>query len=216
MDLLIQHDQLAHDVIAAAAVASVVSEVAATYLGQARDGRRRIFGSLFEAVLLTRRRDAEARDRWTKQIMVAAIFVGFITAYTLTADVPSTRTLANNWWTLGVGVGFVLFGIAVRSWAVWTLGRYFRREVTVEAGQRVIRGGPYRWVRHPAYAGNLLMYGGLGLAFGSWLGAGVLVTLLFIGTLPRVHVEEQTLEQAFGSEYGDYKRATARLIPRVW
>src|SRR6478672_8739085 len=98
-----------------------------------------------------------------------------------------------------------------RSWSVWTLGRHFRRDVTIEADQRVITAGPYRWVRHPAYAGNLLTYGGLGLALGSWVSAAVVLTVAFVGLLPRIKLEERTLEQAFGSAYVDYERATARL-----
>jgi protein-S-isoprenylcysteine O-methyltransferase len=99
---------------------------------------------------------------------------------------------------------------------VWTLGRYFRREVTIETDQHVITTGPYRWVRHPAYAGNLLVYGGLGLASGSWVSAAVVLAAAFVGLLPRIKLEERTLERAFGSAYIDYERETARLIPHLW
>jgi protein-S-isoprenylcysteine O-methyltransferase Ste14 len=91
-----------------------------------------------------------------------------------------------------------------------------REDVTIEADQRVITAGPYRWVRHPAYSGNLLTYGGLGLALGSWVSAAVVLTVTFVGPLPRIKLEERTLEQAFGSAYVDYERATARLIPHLW
>ena len=71
-------------------------------------------------------------------------------------------------------------------------------------------------MRHPAYAGNLLTYGGLGLAFGSWVSAAVVLTFAFAGLLSRIKLEEQPLERAFGSPYLDYERATARLIPNPW
>jgi protein-S-isoprenylcysteine O-methyltransferase Ste14 len=71
-------------------------------------------------------------------------------------------------------------------------------------------------VRHPAYAGNLLTYGGLGLAFGSWVSAAVVLTAAFVGLLPRIKLEERTLERAFGSAYVNYERATARLVPHLW
>jgi protein-S-isoprenylcysteine O-methyltransferase Ste14 len=80
----------------------------------------------------------------------------------------------------------------------------------------VITIGPYRWVRHPAYAGNLLTYAGLGLILGSWLSAAVVFAAAFIGLLPRIKLEERTLERAFGPDYLEYERATARLIPHLW
>jgi protein-S-isoprenylcysteine O-methyltransferase Ste14 len=132
------------------------------------------------------------------------------------AHLAALQTYANTWWTLAVGVSVALAGVGLRAWSVWTLGRHFRREVTIEADQRVITTGPYRWVRHPAYAGNLLIYGGVGLALGSWASAAVVLAAAFAGLIPRITLEERTLEQAFGSRYVDYERATARLIPHLW
>ena len=216
MGLLIQSDHAARGVLFGLVAAAVAAEVGATYLGQARDGRRRFGRSAAEAVLLTRRRDgAEANDRGTKQIVAVTVLVGLLAGWAI-ATVQPLRAYANTWATLAVAVGIALAGVALRSWSVWTLGRHFRREVTIEPDQRIIRTGPYRWVRHPAYAGNLLTYGGLGLAFGSWLSAATVVIIAFVGLLPRIRLEERTLEQAFGRAYVDYGRSTARLIPHLW
>jgi protein-S-isoprenylcysteine O-methyltransferase Ste14 len=215
--LLIQHDHAARAVFVGVVAAAAVAEVAATYLGQPRDARQRIGSSVAEALFLARRRDgATANDHWTKQILVLALLAGLLGGWAVVVDVPSLRTGANTWWTLVIGAGVALAGVALRSWAVWTLGRYFRREVTIEADQPLITTSPFRWVRHPAYAGNLLTYGGLGLALGSWVSAAVVLTVALIGVLPRIKVEERTLEQAFGPAYIGYEAATARLIPYVW
>src|SRR5919202_6085284 len=117
---------------------------------------------------------------------------------------------------LGAGAVVALAGIGLRTWAVWTLGRSFRREVTLERNQPLVGRRPYRWLRHPAYAGNLLTFTGLGLALGSWLSAAVLFALIFLAQLPRIRVEERTLEHAFGGEYVAYECSTARLIPGLW
>jgi len=144
-----------------------------------------------------------------------AAFAGLLVGWGI-AHLPALQSYANTWSTLAIGASIALAGVCLRSWSVWTLGRHFRRDVTIEADQRVITAGPYRWVRHPAYAGNLLTYGGLGLALGSWVSAAVALTVTFVGLLPRIKLEEGTLEQAFGSAYVDYERATARLIPHLW
>jgi protein-S-isoprenylcysteine O-methyltransferase len=216
MSLLLD-DPAASWIVGAAALALVAGEVGATYVGRARDGRRHLFGSLAESLLAVRRRDSGVpQDRGTKWIIVLALRAGIVAAVLIAFLVPGLRAGANDWWTLGLGVAIVLAGVALRAWAIVSLGRYFRREVTIEPGQRLVRRGPYRLLRHPSYTGLLLSCFGLGLAFGSWVGALVALVVVFAGLLPRIRVEERALAVAFGSEYGEYARATARLVPWVW
>jgi protein-S-isoprenylcysteine O-methyltransferase len=187
-------DPAASELVGAAVVAMLVGEVVATYLGQARDGERRPLGSLAESLLLVRRRSAAAsQDRWTKWIVVLASRAGIVAALAIAALAPGLRAYANDWWTLGLGVATVLAGVALRVWAILTLGRHFRREVTIEPGQTLVRRGPYRLLRHPSYTGLLLNFAGLGLAFGSWVSAAVALLIIFAGLLPRIRVEERAL-----------------------
>jgi protein-S-isoprenylcysteine O-methyltransferase len=214
---LLLDDPVASWLLAAAVLAMVAGEVVPTYLGQARDGKRRLLGSLAESLLLVRRRDgAVSQDRWTKWIIVLATRAGVIAALAIAVFLPGLRAGANNWWTLGLGVVLVLAGVALRAWAILSLGRYFRREVTIEPGQRLVRRGPYRVLRHPSYTGILLSFAGLGLAFGSWVSAAVAVLILFAGMLPRIRIEERALAQAFGADYTDYAKSTARVLPHLW
>ena len=46
---------------------------------------------------------------------------------------------------------FVLLQIA-RFWVLATLGRRWTVRVVVVPGEHLVRGGPYRWLRHPNYA----------------------------------------------------------------
>ena len=64
-----------------------------------------------------------------------------------------------------------------------------------------MRRGPYRVLRHPSYAGLLVMFAGLGLAFGSWVSAAVALLVGFAGILPRIRVEERALAEEFGAGY---------------
>ena len=78
------------------------------------------------------------------------------------------------------------------------------------------RRGPYRVLRHPSYAGLLLIFAGFGLTFGSWVSAAAALLIGLAGMLPRIWVEERALAQAFGADYEDYASSTARLLPHVW
>ena len=214
---LLLHDPVAHWLVVAAATAVVVGEVVASYLGQARDGVRRPLGSLADLLLLYvhGRGAAMRQDRGTRLIVALSFYLGIAAALAIT-NVPSLRADANNWWTLGLGVAVVLAGVALRGWAIVSLGRYFRREVTIEPGQRIVRRGPYRVLRHPSYAGLFLIFAGFGLTFGSWVSAGAALLIGFAGMLPRIRVEERALAQAFGPDCADYANSTARVLPHVW
>jgi protein-S-isoprenylcysteine O-methyltransferase Ste14 len=155
------------------------------------------------------------QDRGTKLIVALAVYLSIAAALAI-ARVPGLRFYANNWWTLGLGLAIVLAGAVLRAWAILSLGRYFRREVTIEPGQRIVRRGPYRVLRHPSYTGIFLILGGFGLAFGSWVGAAIALLIVFVGILPRIWVEERALAQAFDADYTDYAHSTARLLPHVW
>src|SRR5258708_4811186 len=126
---LLLHDPVAHWLVVAAAVAVVAGEVVATYLGRARDSKGR-------------RGKATSQDRGTRWIIGLAASLAIAAALAI-SKLPRLRAYANNWWTLGLAVAIVLAGGALRSWAIVSLGRYFRRAVTIEPGQRIVRRGPY-------------------------------------------------------------------------
>jgi protein-S-isoprenylcysteine O-methyltransferase Ste14 len=180
-----------------------------------------ITGAIAEAVVTRLRRgdrpaSAPTLDRGTKNLLVLATIAGLFVGAFVARSVPALRVGANTWLTYALGLAILALGIVLRVWAVWSLGPYFRREVTIEAGQTVHTSGPYRWVRHPAYSGDLLIVFGFGLAWGSWVGGAVGTSIALAGHLPRIRVEEAELTRALGEPYERYARGHARLVPGVW
>jgi protein-S-isoprenylcysteine O-methyltransferase Ste14 len=119
-------------------------------------------------------------------------------------------------WFSYVGVTIMLLGIALRQWAVWVLGGFFSTEVKIISNQRILKGGPYRVLRHPSYSGLLMIMLGFGLAARTWL--GTVATLFLFGAAigHRIRVEEDALKKEFGEEYLDYAKKTKRLIPFLY
>jgi protein-S-isoprenylcysteine O-methyltransferase Ste14 len=113
------------------------------------------------------------------------------------------------------GLGIAFGGIALREWAVLSLGRFFTVRVTVASGQKLIKRGPYRWLRHPAYSGSILSLVGFPLAMGTWAGGLLVLVLSLIGYLYRARIEEKALLKVFGDEYRDYMQHTWRFFPWV-
>ena len=129
--LLVTQDTGARVAIFATFAVGAVLEVLATY--RARRGE----------AFRPRRGGRSPLDRGTKQAVVLATVAGLFAAVLLARFAP-LRGGANTWATYALGLVILGAGVGLRVWAVWSLGRYFRREVTIEAGQTVHTSGPYR------------------------------------------------------------------------
>lgn len=116
-------------------------------------------------------------------------------------------------WPQYLGLALVLGGSLLRSWSLIRLGQFFSRTVEIEAGHQLVTGGPYRWLRHPAYTGMLLINLGAALALGTWAGALISLALILAATLYRIRVEERVLLEKFGEAYRRYMQQTWRLFP---
>ncbi len=96
------------------------------------------------------------------------------------------------------------------------LGRFYTVEVTIAPGHRLIDSGPYRYIRHPAYAGALLAFFGLGMAMGNAASVIAVLLPLAIALRYRIHVEETVLRETLGARYLTYMRRTKKLIPLIF
>ncbi len=87
--------------------------------------------------------------------------------------------------------------------------------IEIDPDQKVIATGPYALIRHPMYAGGLLMLVGIPLALGSWWGVLVIVPL-FPALLWRLLDEEQFLVQHLPGYAAYTDKVRYRLVPLVW
>jgi len=141
--------------------------------------------------------------------LLVAIVLIFVTVY--------TRAGAFTNIPVGiVGVVLMVLGLALRFWSMGVLGRFYSRTLRVVEGHRLVREGPYRFVRHPGYLASLCIW--LGSALG--LQNAVLICVFLLGFsavyVYRISVEEKMLREEFGAEYDDYAAHSWRLIPLVY
>ena len=153
------------------------------------------------------------RDRGTRVLIAITLGAAIGVAAAAASLAPSLRTPA-AFRVLGVIVMWL--GLATRVWAIAALGGAFRTTVEVDPGQAVVSTGPYRRIRHPAYAGLLLVVAGFGLAIGNWLSLAVCLVLPLPSLVWRIQVEEAELERVLGDAYRTYEAETTRLIPWLW
>jgi protein-S-isoprenylcysteine O-methyltransferase Ste14 len=112
-----------------------------------------------------------------------------------------------------IGLFLMVSGLLFRQWAIWVLGRFFSTRVRIVSDHRIVREGPYRYLRHPSYTGMLMILLGLGLASRTWLGTIIILALFSLVIGYRISVEENALKAEFGREYIEYARKTKRLFP---
>jgi protein-S-isoprenylcysteine O-methyltransferase Ste14 len=110
----------------------------------------------------------------------------------------------------------ILIGYLLGSWAL-IANRYFSGLVRIQhdRGHQVVSRGPYRWIRHPGYAGAILSYLGAPVLLDS-LWAFVPAGLLVVGLVIRTALEDQTLQAELEGYRGYTERVRDRLVPGVW
>jgi protein-S-isoprenylcysteine O-methyltransferase Ste14 len=105
----------------------------------------------------------------------------------------------------------VIAGTGFAICAVLVLGRSIS---LLPEARRLVTRGPYAFVRHPLYLGEIVALAGVALQYlSAW--ALLLLGLVWAFQLQRMRYEEMVLSQIF-PEYGDYKARTARLVPGVY
>jgi protein-S-isoprenylcysteine O-methyltransferase Ste14 len=170
-----------------------------------------------QRVVLNRRRVRTEVD-WDRGSYGLYDLVGvtFIPAGAVLGFTDYGRVRAGGPYVAAAGLALLVAGTALRWAAIVTLWQFFTPNVSILEGHRVVRDGPYRLVRHPAYAGLLLRYLGFGLAFANWVSLALIFLPLLCVTVYRIRVEEDALLENFGAEYADYAGGTKRLVPGIY
>lgn len=167
-------------------------------------------------VLAERGSKKETSEKWDR-VVTRLIIPSFLSVY-LVAGLDfrwhGSAELAVAW-HLGAVLIFIL-GCALEIWAM-RANRFFSTAVRIqfERGHVVCCGGPYRYVRHPGYAGMILYYGISPIFLGS-LWALIPASLVAILLVTRTWLEDTTLQKKL-SGYTEYAaRVRFRLVPGVW
>ena len=120
----------------------------------------------------------------------------------------------DSWYLAGTAV--VLAGVSLRLWAFRSLGRYFRTVLAVQEGQEIINRGPYRFIRHPSYAGAMLAFTGIGFGLGGWAGLAVMAVFTLAGYRRRIELEERMMIACFQDKYLGFMGKTKKLLPFIY
>ena len=159
-------------------------------------------------------KNAKAWDKVLAPLM--AVSIGFPTVLVAGLDHRFIWSIEFPLWLTLLGFILISFGYAFAAWAL-AENRFFYSVVCIntDRGHVVCDSGPYRFVRHPGYAGNILGLFGIVLALSS-LWAIIPATLASIIAVIRTSLEDQALNAELPG-YRDYaRRVRHRLIPEIY
>ena len=110
---------------------------------------------------------------------------------------------------------FALFALALLHWLILFVSSiYHHRQVMRSAArvEKLVTSGPYRYVRHPIYWGDVVAFWGASIAYPApWLIATAIWAAIMMFSW--ASFEEKALEKRFGTAYSDYRKRTPMLLP---
>ena len=148
------------------------------------------------------------------KIAVTGLFVFALYKPTLFRGFLGARLLPDS---VVVGVAGALVcaaGVACAIWARRTLGRNWSDFVVIKKEHALVQTGPYRWVRHPIYAGGFAAILGSAVTVGE-VRSALAVVFVFLALLSKARSEERLLASAFPQDFPAYKQRTKALIPFI-
>jgi protein-S-isoprenylcysteine O-methyltransferase Ste14 len=158
--------------------------------------------------------NAKAWDKVLAPLM--AVSVGYPMVFVAGLDHRYNWSSEFPLWLIVIGFTLISLGYAFAAWAL-AENRFFSSVVRIQTdrGHVVCDSGPYRFVRHPGYAGSILALFGIVLALGSvW--TLIPATVASIIAVIRTALEDQTLQEELPG-YRDYaRRVRYRLIPWIY
>jgi protein-S-isoprenylcysteine O-methyltransferase Ste14 len=126
-----------------------------------------------------------------------ALGIAFVIVVAAAASTTQTLVLA--------GLPLVVIGVLIRLWA----------SGHVKKDKELATDGPYAFVRHPLYVGNILIGLGFCIVSGRWWALPVFVLFLLLFYPPAIRQEDRKLSQLFPEAWAPWAAEVRALIPRL-
>jgi protein-S-isoprenylcysteine O-methyltransferase Ste14 len=173
----------------------------------------------FGAIFISRKKWSRDKTRKSDRASLIGIAIQTLSlpAVWMTPRQHQAAILPLGYWFQFLNTTLVVAVIIISLWimaaSLRALGKQWSLQARVLENHKLVREGPYRFVRHPIYTGMLGMIVGGGLAWSHWIGFLISLLLFALGTAIRVRSEERLLREEFGAAFDDYKRSVPAVVP---
>lgn len=153
-------------------------------------------------------------DKGSLWILSISIAIGYLLSF----SVAYTRIGRIYHWNIlfALGMIIVIVGFMIRIISIRTLKQYFTYSVAKAENHEIIEKGFYKFIRHPGYLGQLLIFTGISISLSNWLSVILMFISTLMGYMNRIRIEENFMIVQMGAKYSDYKMRTKKLIPKIY
>jgi protein-S-isoprenylcysteine O-methyltransferase Ste14 len=130
------------------------------------------------------------------------------------STLPGIRLHPNFTGSIPLGITLLTLGYTATLWCYAAMGKAWRMGIDHKEQTQLVTQGPYKFIRHPIYAFQVLMLAGSTLLLPSALSLATLALHLTCVAF-KVADEESHLAKLHGPAYLQYKKQTGRLLPRL-
>jgi protein-S-isoprenylcysteine O-methyltransferase Ste14 len=117
-----------------------------------------------------------------------------------------------NWLRI-IGMSLALGSVLWLWWVFKAIGNNISETVLTKESHELVTTGPYRWIRHPLYAGALLLLISVSLVLEDFVILSYAVIGILAFRLLVIPVEEEKLLETFGEDYECYQSRTNAFLP---
>ncbi|HYJ63508.1 MAG TPA: isoprenylcysteine carboxylmethyltransferase family protein [Parafilimonas sp.] len=115
-----------------------------------------------------------------------------------------------------LGILMIIIGLIIRITAINTLGKFFTATARTTNEHLLITSGPFSIMRHPSYAGAILVITGVPVLLNNLITFFSTILLLFFAYDFRIKSEEKVLISTFGEKYLQYSLKVKKIVPHLW
>jgi protein-S-isoprenylcysteine O-methyltransferase Ste14 len=173
-----------------------------------------VFGIYWIAAAFTQSRARRREPVLERLLHVLWVACGFVLLSR--DDLPigplNRQFLPHRLWIASLGAALTVAGVGIAIWARNHLGRNWSAEVTIREEHKLIRTGPYKYIRHPIYTGLLTAVLGTAIVVSEYR-AIVAFGVFLIGWARKAKKEESFIAQEFGPAFEEHKRLTGFFLP---
>jgi len=173
---------------------------------------------LFEVFMNLRQKrkyqDTKESDKNSLWVLYGLITIGYFLSFTIGATKIGRIYYWNAFFVTGMTL--VVIGLVIRIHSMLTLKQFFTYSVTKVENQKIIETGLYKFLRHPGYLGQLIIFIGISISISNWISILAMMIPVTLGFLYRIKVEERFMLEQIGEDYVNYQKRTKRLIPMIY
>ena len=146
------------------------------------------------------------------------LFISITIGYILSFSIATTKIGRIYHWNIlfAFGILIIILGLIVRIISIRTLNQYFTYSVAKAENHELIERGLYKFIRHPSYLGQLIIFTGISISLSNWLSVILMLLSTLIGYMNRIRVEENFMAEQMGVKYSNYQKRTKKLIPKIY